>query len=105
MRGRGDHGRGLRRREWLRAGGLGIVGLSLPRLAAARAALPAAGRPRANACLVIFLSGGLSQHESFDPKPDGPLDIRGEFAAIPTRSAGVRICEHLRYLRMMMASL
>ncbi|OWK44447.1 hypothetical protein FRUB_02379 [Fimbriiglobus ruber] len=48
--------------------------------------------------IYIFLSGGLSQHESFDPKPDAPGAIRGEFASIPTRTPGVRICEHLPHL-------
>lgn len=95
MRGRGDHGRGVRRREWLRAGGLGVVGLSLPRLAAARAAPPAAGRPRANACLVIFLSGGPPQHETFDPKPAAPVEIRGPFLPIATSVPGIRFSELL----------
>jgi hypothetical protein len=43
----------------------------------------------------IFLSGGLAQLDSFDPKPDAPTEIRGEFQAIATRTPGIRICEHL----------
>jgi hypothetical protein len=53
---------------------------------------------RARAVIYIFLSGGLSQIDSFDPKPDAPADIRGEFATIATRTTGLRICEHLPQL-------
>ena len=85
----------LSRRQAVRAGSIGMLGLA--ELARLR---EAAGNtaPPSRAVIVVFLSGGLAQHESFDPKPDGPLDIRGEFAAIPTRSAGVRISEHLPLL-------
>jgi hypothetical protein len=48
--------------------------------------------------IYIFLSGGLSQLESFDPKPDAPAEIRGEFRAIATRTPGLSICEHLPML-------
>jgi hypothetical protein len=85
----------LTRRAAVRAGAIGLLGLG--DLARLRAASGAAGTPP-RAVILIFLSGGLAQHESFDPKPDGPLDIRGEFAAIPTRSPGVRVCEHLPLL-------
>jgi hypothetical protein len=54
--------------------------------------------PRARSVIYIFLSGGLAQHESFDPKPDSPAEIRGEFAAIATGTPGVQICEHLPML-------
>ena len=52
-------------------------------------------KSRAKSVIYIFLSGGLAQHESFDPKPDAPAEIRGEFGTIPTRTPGVRITEHL----------
>ncbi len=45
--------------------------------------------------IYVFLSGGLSQHDSFDPKPDAPENIRGEFRPIATRMPGIHICEHL----------
>jgi len=48
--------------------------------------------------IYIFLSGGLSQHESFDPKPDAPDSIRGDFRPIATRTPGIQICEHLPQL-------
>src|SRR3954469_15620866 len=54
--------------------------------------------PRARAVIYIFLSGGLGQHDSFDPKPDAPAEIRGEFNSIATQTPGIRICEHLPML-------
>ncbi len=48
--------------------------------------------------IYIFLSGGLAQHESFDPKPDAPEGIRGEFRPIATATPGFHICEHLPML-------
>ncbi|MFM7073338.1 MAG: DUF1501 domain-containing protein, partial [Planctomycetota bacterium] len=45
--------------------------------------------------IYIFLSGGLAQHDSFDPKPLAPDSIRGEFSPIATRTPGLQICEHL----------
>jgi hypothetical protein len=56
------------------------------------------GSPRARSVIYIFLSGGLAQHESFDPKPDAPAEIRGEFEPIATGTPGVHICEHLPML-------
>ena len=51
--------------------------------------------PSAKSVLFIFLSGGLSQLDSFDMKPNVPLEIRGEFVPIPTRTPGIQVCEHL----------
>jgi len=83
------------RRDWLRAGGLGCLGLSLGGLF--RADKAAAGGPagRAKSCILLFLSGGPPQHETFDPKPDAPLEIRGEFKDVPTSVPGVHFCELL----------
>ena len=92
---RGDRSPRLNRRDAVRAGSIGMLGLG--ELARLRTAAGASASP-SRAVIFIFLSGGLAQHESFDPKPDGPLDIRGDFAAISTRSAGVRVCEHLPML-------
>jgi hypothetical protein len=50
---------------------------------------------RAKSVIYIFLSGGLTQHDSFDPKPDAPDTIRGEFRPTATATPGLRICEHL----------
>jgi uncharacterized protein (DUF1501 family) len=85
------------RRQAIQAGSIGLLGLGMNHVAALRAAADAP-RVRAKSCIYIFLSGGLSQIDSFDPKPDAPPEIRGEFKAIATRSPGVRICEHLPML-------
>jgi hypothetical protein len=90
---------GLTRREVLRAGSLGLVGLSLPALFRAREARaargPAAGTPRgrARSCIVLFLMGGPPQHSTWDPKPDAPAEVRGEFRPIATTVPGLRVCE------------
>ncbi|WP_165073516.1 DUF1501 domain-containing protein [Paludisphaera rhizosphaerae] len=88
------------RRFAIQAGAVGLLGLGLDHLAALRAAGSPAGLTggTARSVIFIFLSGGLAQHESFDPKPDAPEDIRGEFRPIATRTPGVHICEHLPML-------
>jgi hypothetical protein len=58
-------------------------------------AAPAEVRARARAVVFIFQSGGPSQHETFDPKPDAPAEIRGEYGTTATRQPGVRFCEYL----------
>lgn len=82
------------RREWLRVGGLSALGLSLPRLMHAEAA-KTASFGRAKSCILLFLSGGPPQHETWDPKPDAPLEIRGTFRSIATRVPGMHLCETL----------
>jgi hypothetical protein len=86
----------ISRRTALQAGAIGLLGLGAGELSALHA-LAGAGEQRApaRACIYIFLSGGLAQHDSFDLKPDAPAAIRGEFRPIATRSPGVRIVEHL----------
>jgi hypothetical protein len=60
------------------------------------AAATATARPRA--VIFLFLTGGPSQHDTFDPKPDGPAEFKGEFKPIATATPGIRICEHLPLL-------
>jgi hypothetical protein len=79
----------LNRREWLR------LGLSVPMLAAARPANAASFFGKAKSVLVVYTSGGMSQFETIDPKPNAPLEIRGEFATIPTSVTGVRFGEYM----------
>lgn len=82
----------------LQAGMVSILGMGSNHLAALRAmAATQENVPRAKAksVIYIFLSGGLAQQESFDMKPEAPLEIRGEFRPIPTRTPGLRICEYL----------
>ncbi len=87
---------GLTRRELLQVGSLGLLGLGLTEwqaLTAARAGepLPSARLPgfgQAKSCILLFLYGSPSQLETFDPKPDAPLEIRGEFGCISSSVAG-----------------
>ncbi len=81
------------RRQWLGSAGSAFGALLLPRFA--RAGEPA---PKARAAIVLFLQGGLSHYESFDPKPDASSEVRGEFASIATCVPGVRFSEHLPLL-------
>src|SRR6516165_3217172 len=85
----------LSRREMLRAGGLGVFGLGLGDLLAAQAAPSQSPRAAgsAKACIVLFMWGGPSQLDTWDPKPDAPEEVRGEFRAIATRVPGVWISE------------
>uniref|UniRef100_A0A7C2JZ23 DUF1501 domain-containing protein n=1 Tax=Schlesneria paludicola TaxID=360056 RepID=A0A7C2JZ23_9PLAN len=83
------------RRFALQAGGIGLLGLGMDQLARARDSASEAASGPARSCIYIFLSGGLAQHDSFDPKPGAPADVRGEFAPIATRTPGLQICEHL----------
>src|SRR5690348_10413959 len=89
------------RRTVIQAGSIGLLGLGMNHVAALRASSrdAASAKPQAaKAVIYIFLSGGLSQLDSFDLKPTAPVEIRGEFAPIATRSRGVHICEHLPQL-------
>ncbi|HZZ80507.1 MAG TPA: DUF1501 domain-containing protein [Gemmataceae bacterium] len=87
----------MNRRTFLRAGALTPLGLGLAQSLAWRSAAQAsAGRGgRAKACILLYMTGGPSQHETFDPKPDAPDGIRGEFSPIATSVPGIRISEHL----------
>src|SRR5215471_11637710 len=93
---------GISRRDWLRVGGLGILGLSLPSLLRAKdnaRALPASAlgqsRGRAKSCIMLYLAGGPSQPDMWDMKPHLPVEFRGEFKAISTTVPGIQMCEHL----------
>jgi hypothetical protein len=84
------------RRSLIQAGAIGLLGLGMNHLPALRAMATTAPPPaKAKSVIYIFLSGGLAQHESFDMKPEGPVEIRGEFSPIETKTSGIRICEHL----------
>ena len=83
----------MRRRAFLTAGLTGLANLSFPGLLALRAS-GAASRER-TALLVVWLQGGASHLETYDPKPDAPAEVRGPFGAIATKAEGVRISELL----------
>ncbi len=82
----------LTRRDFLRVGGL-AVGLSLTELAQLQQ-LGAAPRSSEKGCIQLFLLGGPSQLDTWDPKPNAPDDIRGPFRPIKTNVPGIEICEH-----------
>jgi hypothetical protein len=85
------------RRNMLKASLMGLAGLSLPRLLQARARATAAGRPLPGnkAVILLWMAGGPSHIDTWDPKPDRPLQNRGPFGVIPTRLPGVFLSEHL----------
>src|SRR5438046_6724589 len=90
---------GVSRRQFLRVGGLSTLGLSLPaflRLKQAAAASP--GRKKNINCILLWMQGGPSHHDTFDPKPEAPAEVRGEFETTPTTLPGVRVAEHLPFL-------
>jgi hypothetical protein len=88
---------GVSRRDFLRVGALGGLGLTLPLLlrSQAHAAGHARRRARAKSVLLVYLGGGLSHHDSFDLKPDAPEEVRGKYRPIDTSVPGVRIGELL----------
>lgn len=85
------------RREILQVGTLPLLGLGLPRLLAARETTPANPQAagKAKSCIVLFMWGGPAQQDTWDLKPDAPIEYRGEFKPIATKVPGIRICEHL----------
>ena len=77
------------RREFLRAGGLGLLGFNLPAIIEAQElsssrSIPASTFGRAKACILLFMWGGPAQQETWDLKPDAPEIVRGEFRPIAT---------------------
>jgi len=87
---------GTNRREFIRIGSLGLAGLTLPTLLQANAASAKKKEPVDNLSVIfMWMQGGPSHIDTFDPKPNAPSDIRGEFSAIPTNIPGVHISEHL----------
>lgn len=92
-----DHPR-LARRGLIQVGALGLLGAGLAdllRLEAEAANRPSRRPGKARGVIFIFQAGGPSQFETWDPKPDAPSEIRGDYAPISTRVDGLRICEHL----------
>ncbi len=86
----------MHRRSFLQAALTGFTTLSLPQLLALRAAADATRPNRERtALIVVWLQGGASHLETYDPKPDAPAEVRGPFGSIPTNVPGVRISELL----------
>src|SRR5207248_566023 len=99
---------GLTRRDLLRVGGLGLAGLALPEILQLQelSAEQPGERPRsfgkAKAVILMHLYGAPSQLEFVDPKPDAPVEIRGELGSIPSSLPGCRVCELLPNLAKVM---
>ncbi len=92
---------GASRREWLRLGGIAGLNWALPGLmpscgqASESDTVRVPGFGQAKRVIIVFASGGQSQLDTWDPKPDAPLEIRGAFDSIPTAIPGIRFCEHM----------
>ncbi|MBW3543917.1 MAG: DUF1501 domain-containing protein, partial [Planctomycetes bacterium] len=86
----------LNRRDLLSVGSLGLMGLPLARLLERQAAGETSGpRPRADACIIIYLNGGPSHLDMWDMKPHAADGIRGEFKPIATSLPGYQVSEHM----------
>jgi hypothetical protein len=88
----------LSRREMLKIGGVMSGGLTIGNLLASSGRADGAKSSSFGAaknCILLYLSGGPPQHDTFDPKPDAPAEIRGEFSTIETSLPGCRVGEHL----------
>lgn len=94
----------MERRSYLKLGLAGLAGGSFTDLLALRAANAndAAARgqtaTKPSSCILIWMDGGPTHFETFDPKPDAPAEIRGDFRPIKTNVSGIEICEHLPQL-------
>ncbi len=85
----------LTRRKML-ATSIGSCGLSLPMMLQLQNAVAGAkAQGRAKSCIILYCWGGMSHHETWDPKPNAPSEIRGEFGTIPTATPGIHFGEHM----------
>src|SRR5712691_8669085 len=87
-----SHPHTLGRRQFLGTAALAGLGLGMPAVSAH--AQPAPGGT-IRSCILLFYYGGPSHLDSFDPKPDAPAEVRGQYRTIATAVPGVRVCEHL----------
>jgi hypothetical protein len=76
------------RRDFIRIGSLGAIGINL-------ASVLCAGGKKDISCIVLWQSGGPAHQDTWDLKPDAPIEYRGEFKPISTNVPGIQICEHL----------
>ena len=85
---------GVSRRSFLKVGTLAGLGVSLPMAFAGKQAAAAQGKSSKDMkCILIWAQGGTSHHDTFDPKPQAPLSVRGEFGMIDTAIPGVQFTE------------
>lgn len=98
----------IRRSEFLQIGFSGLLGFSLSQVLAPRdwrsqcLAAPEnqPSRGKAKSCIILYCWGGMSHLDTWDPKPDAPSEIRGEFSPIETATPGIRISEHMPRLAL-----
>src|SRR5262245_53504051 len=86
---------GIDRRQFLRRGALAAGAIALGDVLRLRAVAPARQPARAESCVLVFLNGGMSHVDTFDPKPEQPPEVRGEFATVRTSAPGLLVTEHL----------
>lgn len=101
----GFHQARLSRRALLKVGGLGLLGLTMPKFLQAHAAASSAAKgivPRAKSVIFLFQFGGPSHIDMFDRKPDAPEGIRGPLSGIPTNLPGLHVCEGLERVAKVM---
>ncbi len=81
------------RRDFMKIGSLGAMGLSLQQFLRAAEGAP---KPKKDiSVILVWQSGGCGHQDTFDRKPDSPKEYRGEFNPIPTNVPGIQVCEHL----------
>jgi hypothetical protein len=93
---------GVSRRDFLRVGALGALGLTLADALCSEATPGPRRRARARSVILVYLGGGLSHHDSFDMKPEAPPEIRGNYRPIATSVPGLQISEQLPRLARVM---
>ncbi len=86
---------GVTRRDFLQVGALGALGLSLPHWLAAKSQGAIADKHDQRSCIMIFNLGAPSQIDTFDPKPDAPVEVRGPFKTVSTKSPDIQLTEIL----------
>ncbi|MBO93408.1 MAG: hypothetical protein CMI32_00725 [Opitutales bacterium] len=87
--------RAIDRRGFVKAGALGMTGLTLADFLKAESQADPSKTSRDKAVIILWKRGGPSQHETWDPKPDAPQAYRGAFGAMPTKVPGIHICDLL----------
>ncbi|MDA7673140.1 DUF1501 domain-containing protein [Verrucomicrobiales bacterium] len=86
---------GVGRRDFIQTGLGALGGLGMADLLQAKTIAPAGGINKDTCCIMVWLDGGPSHYETFDPKPDAPSEIRGEFGTVPTTVPGVHFCDKM----------
>ena len=96
---------GASRRDFLRVGGLGALSLPVLLRAEAQAKAKKGTAAKAKSVILVYLGGGMTHHDTFDPKPDAAEEIRGKYKTIPTNVTGLSIGEKLPLMAKQMDKL